>query len=123
MLVRRLWLGCVGPVQLFLQAQFNLPDRMYPQASLLTLVIGPSVVFLFTLISALYPALRRLEKSGLLRSRWEKQKDAYAEGRPRRRIYELTASGARALPLAEQKLAEMRQLLGRIPPAPQAEVG
>ncbi len=70
-----------------------------------------------------YPALRRLETSGLLRSRWEKKKDAHAEGRPRRRIYELTASGARALPLAEQKLAEMRRLLDPIPPAPQAEVG
>ena len=70
-----------------------------------------------------YPALRRLEKSGLLHSCWEKQEDAHAEGRPRRRIYELTANGARALPLAEQKIAEMRRLLGRIPPAPQAEVG
>ncbi len=70
-----------------------------------------------------YPALRRLEKSGLLRSRWENEKDAHAEGRPRRRIYELTASGARALPVAEQKLAEMRRLLGELPPAPQAEVG
>ncbi len=70
-----------------------------------------------------YPALRRLEKSGLLRSRWEKQEDAHAEGRPRRRIYELTARGARELPLAEQKLAEMRRLLREIPPAPQAEVG
>ena len=70
-----------------------------------------------------YPALRRLEKSGLLRSRWEKGKDAHAEGRPRRRIYELTGEGLRSLPLAEQKLAEVRRLLGRIPPAPPAEVG
>ena len=37
-----------------------------------------------------YPALRRLHKAGLLRSRWEKTKDAHADGRPRRRIYELT---------------------------------
>ncbi len=70
-----------------------------------------------------YPALRRLEKSGLLRSSWEKEKEAHSEGRPRRRIYELTASGARTLPLAEQKIAQMRQLLDRIPPAPQAEAG
>ncbi len=70
-----------------------------------------------------YPALRRLEKSGLLRSSWEKQKDAHAEGRPKRRMYELTARGAGALPLAEQKIAEMRRLLDPLPPAPQAEVG
>ncbi len=39
-------------------AKFNIPARIYPQASLLTLFAGPSVVFLFTLVAALYPALR-----------------------------------------------------------------
>jgi PadR family transcriptional regulator, regulatory protein PadR len=41
----------------------------------------------------LYKALGRLEELGLLTSRWE---DATAvEGRPRRRLYALTAEGAR----------------------------
>jgi PadR family transcriptional regulator, regulatory protein PadR len=41
----------------------------------------------------LYKALSRLEAFGLLTSRWE---DAEAvEGRPRRRLYELTGQGAR----------------------------
>jgi DNA-binding PadR family transcriptional regulator len=40
----------------------------------------------------LYKALGRLEEFGLLRSRWETEG---AEGRPRRRLYELTAEGAR----------------------------
>lgn len=53
-----------------------------------------------------YPALRRLEKAGLLRSGWERAEDAHAEGRPRRRTYALTPAGARALPEAEAKLAE-----------------
>jgi PadR family transcriptional regulator PadR len=40
----------------------------------------------------LYKALSRLEEFGLLTSRWE---DAgAAEGRPRRRLYELTGEGA-----------------------------
>ena len=39
----------------------------------------------------LYKALARLEELGLLRSRWE---DPVAEGRPRRRLYELTVDGA-----------------------------
>jgi DNA-binding PadR family transcriptional regulator len=40
----------------------------------------------------LYKALSRLEEFGLLTSRWE---DAAAvEGRPRRRLYELTRQGA-----------------------------
>ena len=65
-----------------------------------------------------YPALRRLEKAGLLSSRWEKAAKAHAGGRPRRRTYELTGEGARALADAERKLSEMRRLLGDLPPAP-----
>ncbi len=65
-----------------------------------------------------YPALRRLERAGLLKSRWENAKEAHADGRPRRRTYELTAAGAKALQEAERKLAEMRRLLADLPPAP-----
>ena len=39
-------------------AQFNLPARMYPQVSLMTLLVGPSIVFLFSVLAALYPAIR-----------------------------------------------------------------
>jgi len=42
----------------------------------------------------LYKALNRLEEFGLLTSRWE-DASAAAEGRPRRRLYELTGAGAR----------------------------
>ena len=42
----------------------------------------------------LYKALGRLEEFGLLTSRWEDAAGA-AEGRPRRRLYELTGEGAR----------------------------
>src|ERR1700742_925588 len=57
----------------------------------------------------LYKALGRLEEFGMLTSRWE---DAAAvEGRPRRRLYELTGQGAR---VAEQALADDRAT-GRAP--------
>ena len=39
-------------------ANFNLPARMYPKVSLLTLFAGPVIIFAGTLASALYPALR-----------------------------------------------------------------
>jgi PadR family transcriptional regulator PadR len=42
----------------------------------------------------LYKALNRLEEFGLLTSRWE-DAAAATEGRPRRRLYELTGQGAR----------------------------
>jgi PadR family transcriptional regulator PadR len=44
-----------------------------------------------------YPALGRLERDGLVKSAWENEQDAHAEGRPARRYYKLTAPGARAL--------------------------
>ena len=46
----------------------------------------------------LYKALGRLEEFGLLASRWEDA--AAAEGRPRRRLYELTRAGAHAAEVA-----------------------
>jgi DNA-binding PadR family transcriptional regulator len=49
----------------------------------------------------LYKALSRLEEFGLLASRWEDPEAA--EGRPRRRLYELTGQGAR---VAEHALAD-----------------
>ena len=56
-----LWFGWQGfsyPGMDQMAANFNLPDRFYPQATLLTLTIGPAVVFLGSVLSALYPALR-----------------------------------------------------------------
>ena len=48
----------------------------------------------------LYPALHRLEKSGLVTSRWS------SDGGRRRRTYELTAKGERAL---GERAAEWRK--------------
>lgn len=56
-----LWLGIKGfsyPGMDELAVQFNLSDRIYPQLSLLSALIGPSVVFACTLIASAYPALR-----------------------------------------------------------------
>ena len=58
----------------------------------------------------LYKALGRLEEFGLLTSRWE---DAAAvDGRPRRRLYELTGEGARVAgsTLAERAVAPLARV-------------
>lgn len=39
-------------------AQFNLPDRMYPSLSVLSIMLGPSIIFIFSLLASVYPALR-----------------------------------------------------------------
>jgi DNA-binding PadR family transcriptional regulator len=61
----------------------------------------------------LYKALGRLEEFGLLTSRWEDA--AAAEGRPRRRLYELTGEGARA---AERARAGAVAPLSRVASGP-----
>ena len=55
-----------------------------------------------------YPALRRLEKQGLVRSEWEENKVAHAAKRPRRRYYEITESGLEALEVALERFRMLR---------------
>jgi PadR family transcriptional regulator, regulatory protein PadR len=62
-----------------------------------------------------YPALDRLESAGYLRSTWEDTSAAHAEGRPARRYFTLTASGATALRAALAKYKALRPLPGFAP--------
>jgi len=39
-------------------AKFNLPTRMFPQINALTLLAGPAIVFVFTMLASIYPAVR-----------------------------------------------------------------
>jgi DNA-binding PadR family transcriptional regulator len=59
-----------------------------------------------------YPTLGRLRRSGLVRSKWERQSDADREGRPRRKYYELTADGAGALEAGAGRVAGVAVALG-----------
>lgn len=53
----------------------------------------------------LYKALGRMERAGLLSSRWE---DPAPEGRPRRRLYTVSGAGERALAAAATGEARLR---------------
>ena len=57
----------------------------------------------------IYPALRRLEDVGLVKSRWEKQTIAQQEMRPPRRYYELTRRGEDALTEAAKRYRLLEQ--------------
>jgi len=55
------WLGVHGftyPGMEEMATKFNLPARIYPRATLMSLLAGPAVVLLFSLLATLYPALR-----------------------------------------------------------------
>lgn len=49
----------------------------------------------------LYKALERMQRAGLLESRWEDPNVAAIEGRPRRRLYHVTGLGAQAVPAGD----------------------
>lgn len=57
-----------------------------------------------------YPALRRLEDNGLVKSKWEKHALAQAEARPPRKYYELTKAGREALAEAVGRYRLLEQI-------------
>jgi PadR family transcriptional regulator, regulatory protein PadR len=60
-----------------------------------------------------YPAMRRLERDGLIRSQWERQSIADAEQRPPRKYYKLTRSGRETLEASQKRYP----LLAKLAPA------
>jgi DNA-binding PadR family transcriptional regulator len=61
----------------------------------------------------IYPALRRLERLGFVRSRWESEKVARREQRPARRYYEITAPGEAARVEALERFQGLDRAIAR----------
>ncbi|HEX6388148.1 MAG TPA: helix-turn-helix transcriptional regulator [Solirubrobacteraceae bacterium] len=75
-----------------LEAALATPDATFHGFGLAQTLREQSGSRALTAHGTLYKALGRLEEFGLLTSTWEDA--AEAEGRPRRRLYELTKEGA-----------------------------
>jgi len=58
----------------------------------------------------IYPALRRLERDGLIRSQWERQSIADAEQRPLRKYYRLTRTGQATLEASQKRYPLLAKL-------------
>jgi PadR family transcriptional regulator PadR len=81
-------------------------------------VYGFSVMEMTGLPSGtVYPAMRRLERDGLIRSHWESQVVADAGQRPARKYYKITRSGKATLEASHKRYP----LLARLIPSPEAE--
>ena len=65
-----------------------------------------------------YPALRRLESWAHVTSEWEDEDRARKAGRPRRRLYTLTASGQELAAQAADRLRDTARLLSGEGPSP-----
>ncbi|MGH9390467.1 MAG: PadR family transcriptional regulator [Vicinamibacteria bacterium] len=61
-----------------------------------------------------YPALSRLERDGLVSSRWENARIAREEKRPPRRYYELTSGGRERLAEALLHYRDLARSLARL---------
>jgi DNA-binding MarR family transcriptional regulator len=60
---------------------------------------------------SVYPALRRLERDGLVTSDWEAEAEAIKEQRPARRYYQLTRAGRETESTATQRYPLLTRLI------------
>ncbi len=96
--------------------------RLSHTAAMILQAIGAGYGYGYTLMEVtglpsgtVYPAMRRLERDGLIRSQWERQAIADAELRPARKYYRLTRPGEAALEASRKRYP----LLGKLAPAEQ----
>jgi PadR family transcriptional regulator PadR len=93
--------GALIPLEVsILEAAFDLHRRGFPEAHGFLLakeMRDERHARMLTAYGTLYKALDRLERAGLLESRWEDPLIGAGEGRPRRRFYRVTLAGEGAL--------------------------
>jgi DNA-binding PadR family transcriptional regulator len=100
------------------EARLSHTAAMVLQAIHAGYVYGFSIMEMTGLPSGtVYPAMRRLERDGLILSKWEQQSIADAAQRPARKYYRLTRTGRATLeaagkryPLLERMISPSREL-------------
>jgi PadR family transcriptional regulator PadR len=99
----------------------NAPSLSYAAASIL-LVIGTGYCYGFDVMDVtglpsgtVYPALRRLELSGLIASKWEPGDIAQRELRPPRKYYAIARAGEAALGGALKRFPLLDRMSSQLP--------
>ena len=95
----------------------NTDVKLSHSASLILKSIDCGYYYGFDIMEAIglpsgtvYPALRRLERDGLIAAKWENEKIAATEQRPPRRYYRTTKTGKDALRLLSQRYPLLEKL-------------
>jgi DNA-binding PadR family transcriptional regulator len=100
------------------EAKLSHTAAMILQAIHAGQIYGFSVMAMTGLPSGtVYPAMRRLERDGLILSKWEQQSIADAEQRPPRKYYRITRTGKATLDAVYKRYP----LLERMIPSPEVE--
>lgn len=110
--------GCYIDIVVRMKAEPKLTHTaaMILQAISAGFVYGFSVMEMTGLPSGtVYPAMRRLERDGLIQSQWEQQAIADAEQRPLRKYYKLTRAGKQTLEASQKRYP----LLTKLVPSPE----
>lgn len=88
----------------------SVDARLSYTAAVILKAVGSGHQYGFEIMEAIglpsgtvYPALRRLESSGVISAEWEREKIAQAGQRPARKYYQLTGAGQELLASAEQR--------------------
>ena len=105
-------------------AKMAIEAKLSHTAALILQAIGAGRGYGFDVIEltglpsgTVYPAMRRLERDGLIRSQWERQAIADAEQRPLRKYYRLTRAGKATLEASQKRYPLLTKLF------PEAGVG
>jgi PadR family transcriptional regulator PadR len=94
------------------EAKLSHTAALILQAIQAGFVYGFSIMEMTGLPSGtVYPAMRRLERDGMIRSHWEKQSIADAEQRPPRKYYKLTATGNLTLEGARKRYPLLERMI------------
>jgi PadR family transcriptional regulator, regulatory protein PadR len=100
------------------EAKLSHTAAMILQAIRAGHIYGFSVMAMTGLPSGtVYPAMRRLERDGLILSKWEQQSIADAEQRPPRKYYRVTRNGKSTL----EAVYKRYPLLEKMIPSPEME--
>ena len=103
-----------------MQTMANEPKLSHTAAMILH-TIHAGQIYGFSVMEAtglpsgtVYPAMRRLERDGLIASKWEQQSIADAEQRPARKYYKLTRTGVSALQVLQQRYPLLQKMVAEV---------
>lgn len=97
-----------------------MPAQLSHTAAMVLEAIQAGYIYGFTLMEVtglpsgtVYPAMRRLERDGLIVSKWEQQSIADAAQRPPRKYYRLTKNGRSTLDAARKRYPLLERMIPR----------
>src|SRR5690348_9338810 len=110
--------GCQVECYIGIVVPMKAEPRLSHTAALILQAIQAGFVYGFSIMEmtglpsgTVYPAMRRLERDGMIRSQWEKQSIADAEQRPPRKYYKLTTGGHATLESARKRYPLLERLI------------